>query len=123
MKLSLLSKSDSQPGERDEMQTANEFKEELLEKERARQKKNRAIHLGPYKEQKKRIDQLDEAGLSKYILETEKSSHDSRVGNLNMKINPHEFARAKLAVMKSGAGSARELFFKLIEESELNKGK
>jgi len=107
--------------ERTELKTESEFKKEQLEKGKEYQKQNRKAHLGSYQEQKSVIDELDQAGLEQYIATTAKSAHDTRVGNFNVKINPHEFALVKLAVIKAGARSARDLLFKLIDEAGLTE--
>ena len=114
--MSLIKNKPLCTAERSPLRTEIEFKHEQLEKGKQYQKDNRKSHLAIYKEQKLIIDKLDQVGLHKYVDSTLKYAHDTRVGNLNVKINAHELARIKLAILQLGSRSARDLLFGLVED-------
>ena len=87
------------------------------------QKERRELLRTDYSKQKEIIDNLDYSGLYKYVKKTECVAHETRIGIVTMKANPHEQAAIKLALLNSGSRSARELFLKLITEAGLLKRK
>ena len=107
------------PSERKELKTDEEHEEERRLSYNIYQKKRRDQLRKDYMEQKELIDSLDDAALQKFVLDNKSIAHETRVGVNTMKANPYEHAAIKLAIAKSGARSARELFLTLIEESGL----